>query len=381
MPVARLITYAAQDADELAADLRSRGFEVEIASPANIPNHSVDLVIRVEECASEQALRNAEELSKAEDIQVFIAPGAIIESLRPMITVPLVPESEEEVTAQVEAIAPAMPEEIVTVQQVSALVAAEDVVDDPVEAIVLPPLVQTESAFSGVQPSAPQEVFAELQEVVSQQLAASGAPVEEQISAHALEAEEVYPPSDWPIWQPLVDEQQEELVPVAAEVSAVGVGKPAAGLLRDWQNDRLFWRVAVVTSVVAIATLLLGVSAHRFSPLPRNLQNASDERVPFQKVTSDSALPQTAAEVSPAPPAEPAAEFKRVVARVPVVERPSPAEHLSKHVSRSKGVERAATRQRDDFVAEDTVVRFGKKPSPPMQAQKRSSIKHYSDLR
>ena len=376
MPLARLITNAGGDADELAADLRSRGFTVEVVSPDAIPSYSVDLEIRVEECASEQALRNVEELSKAEDIHVFIGPGAIVESLRPMITIPLVPEAEE-VVAEPAPIVSVVPDEVVTPQHLSSLAAEEDVVDE-VEAIELPPLVEASTS-----PIHAEEVYAELKDVVSQQIAASESPVEE--SVHALEAEEVYPPSDWPIWQPLAEEPKEELVPVAAaEVCAEPLRKSTSGLAGKWQNDRLFWRVAVVTSVVAVATLLLGVSTHRFSPLPRGLQSASEDAVPFQKAKGDVAAPQAVAEVPAAVPTTVAApEFKRVVAHVPVVERPSLAEHLAKHVDIAKRVQRAATRHEDDYVAEDTVVRFGKKKpvSPVVQAQKRSAIKHYSDLR
>src|SRR4051812_2701761 len=89
MPSARLITHAIEEAEELAADLRHRGFVVEVVSPDDIPAHSVDLQVRLEESSTEEALRSAEELSKTEDLHVFIAPGAIVESLRPMISVPL----------------------------------------------------------------------------------------------------------------------------------------------------------------------------------------------------------------------------------------------------------------------------------------------------
>ena len=376
MPLARLITNRAEDAEELAIDLRGRGFVVEIVSPELIPSHRADFEIRVEECSAEQALRSAEALSKTEDVHVFIAPGAIIETLRPVKMVSLVQEppvvvAEVEPVIDGEPVISVAPDQVLDVQNLSSSAEAEVVPEAP-----LPAEVPSEIAF------------AEMQKVVSEPLPAQDVPAVEEPIMQAIEGEEIYPPSDWPIWRPLENdgEPQAELVPVAIEGQFASVAavspKPVVSASRARGKDLLFWRVATAASVLAVSALVLGVSAHRFSPIPKGLGNSSEQRLPFTGGKVAAQDPAAAPSVVNSKPA-PTAELKRVVARVPVVERPSPAEHLTKHVERPKRVQHAATRHEDDYVADDTVIRYGKKKpaAPRVEAQKRSSIKHYSDLR
>ena len=78
MPLARIITRAVEESQELAADLRGRGFEVEIVSPFSVPTTRADLELRLEECTPEEALIRAGVLPETNDMAVFIAPGAIV---------------------------------------------------------------------------------------------------------------------------------------------------------------------------------------------------------------------------------------------------------------------------------------------------------------
>ena len=146
-------------------------------------------------------------------------------------------------------------------------------------------------------------------------------------------------------------------------------------------NERTFWQIAALVSVVAFGVFLLGMSAHRFSPLPRGLDISEEQHVPFDRANGGkSTSPETVADTTPNPPLAP--ELKRVVARVPVTEKPSPVEHIGKPTRQTHKVERAAKRQHDDYVAEDTVVRHSQKPaSTSLQAQKKAGIKRYTDLR
>ena len=91
MPLARIITRSTEESQEVAAQLRARGFEVEMALPGNVPARPADLELRVEECAPEEALRRAGALSGSEDLCVYIAPGAIA-GLRPIAVIPFLPE-------------------------------------------------------------------------------------------------------------------------------------------------------------------------------------------------------------------------------------------------------------------------------------------------
>jgi hypothetical protein len=77
MPLARIITRALQESQELAAELRGRGYEVEIVSPSEICTSPADLELQVEDCTPEEALIRAGVLPDRDDLSVFIAPGAI----------------------------------------------------------------------------------------------------------------------------------------------------------------------------------------------------------------------------------------------------------------------------------------------------------------
>ena|SRR5690349_20783186 len=77
MPLARIITRALQESQELVAELRGRGYEVEIVSPSEICTSPADLELQVEDCTPEEALIRAGVLPDRDDLSVFIAPGAI----------------------------------------------------------------------------------------------------------------------------------------------------------------------------------------------------------------------------------------------------------------------------------------------------------------
>lgn len=77
MPLARIITRALQESQELAAELRGRGYEVEIVSPSEVCASPADLELQVEDCSPEEALIRAGVLPDRDDMSVFIAPGAI----------------------------------------------------------------------------------------------------------------------------------------------------------------------------------------------------------------------------------------------------------------------------------------------------------------
>jgi hypothetical protein len=89
MPSARIKTLAVEDAHSLAEDLRTRGFVVEIVPRDKVSSDPVDLEVVLEECEPEAALHRAENIPDAQDLCVFVAPGALTEGNRPMQVVPL----------------------------------------------------------------------------------------------------------------------------------------------------------------------------------------------------------------------------------------------------------------------------------------------------
>src|SRR5580704_2881659 len=96
MPLARIITDSADDSLELSMQLRARGFRVETVPPGEIPSTPADLEVRLEECASEDVVSRAA-TKDSEDLWVFVAPGALDESMRPMRVIPLYPQIEPRV--------------------------------------------------------------------------------------------------------------------------------------------------------------------------------------------------------------------------------------------------------------------------------------------
>src|SRR5262249_5299579 len=90
MPLARIITDSVDESLELTMQLRSRGFQVETCPPGEVPITPADLEVRLEECNSEDVLMRTAQLSDADDLWVFVAPGALDDSVRPIRTIPLV---------------------------------------------------------------------------------------------------------------------------------------------------------------------------------------------------------------------------------------------------------------------------------------------------
>jgi len=137
MPLARIVTRLAEDTDALAKDLRARGFEVVTKLPDEISSEPADLEITVEECAFEDALSSASAIARAQDKRVFIAPGAITESLRPVSVIPFVrePELSSDPVQEVESdqsvqLASIQPSDNRSeTQQISPIAAPEPVVD------------------------------------------------------------------------------------------------------------------------------------------------------------------------------------------------------------------------------------------------------------
>src|SRR5947208_3363750 len=117
---------------------------------------------------------------------------------------------------------------------------------------------------------------------------------------------ESQPVSDWPIWQPISAEekaretmgpaeQQQPIydartsAPFALPLQRQGVPRSNMRRVRNsrllrhpiFTNERMFWRTATFAGVIAIG-LLLGMSAHRLSPLPASLQQGSGDLQPSE---------------------------------------------------------------------------------------------------
>jgi hypothetical protein len=224
MPLARIVTWLAEDTDALAKDLRARGFEVVTKSPDEISSGPADLEITVEECASEDALTSASRIARAQDKCVFIAPGAIVENLRPVPVIPLpamMPELEPELAY--DSVQPAESDEVEplaaihrledqpeTLEQIPVLEAAEAVVVDLSAAVAEPEVSEFALEIVSDPPLA-----APLAEELAEPLAEVTEPLveeEEELVAHEFSASVEFLPT-------LISEPVLE-VPLAAEVDS-----------------------------------------------------------------------------------------------------------------------------------------------------------------
>src|SRR5438046_6181624 len=190
------------------------------------------------------------------------------------------------------------------------------------------------------------------------------------------------PVSDWPVWQPTAAEekaretmgpaeQQQPIydartsAPFALPLQRQGVPRSTMRRVRNsrllrhliFTNERMFWRTATFAGVIAIG-LLLGMSAHRLSPLPASLQRGSGDLQPsetkpaaivpaeLKPVTRQSGagsratrLPKLSAELTPPPTA--ASKVNLASSKQPVMRSASDSS------------------ENDTDIAQDTVVRYG----------------------
>ena len=216
---------------------------------------------------------------------------------------------------------------------------------------------------------------------------------------------ESQPVSDWPIWQPISAEekaretmgpaeQQQPIydartsAPFALPLQRQGVPRSTMRRVRNsrllrhpiFTNERMFWRTATFAGVIAIG-LLLGMSAHRLSPLPASLQQRSVDLQPsetkpaaivpaeLKPVTRQSRagsratrLPKLSAEITPPPTA--ASKVNLASSKQPVMRSASDSS------------------ENDTDIAQDTVVRYGSRSgsSAVAPSQQKPSVKRNSDL-
>ncbi len=323
MPSARIKTLVVEDAYFLAEDLRTRGFVVEIVSPDKIPSAPVDLEVTLEECETAAALQRVDTHPEAEDLCVFVAPGALTEGYRPMRVVSLIPEAEAAVIAMPRALAvePAM------IEKVTAEAIAEEKVEEaiPVEAAVITPAVE---------------------ETKAPELRAREIPVSAEVPTIAPE-----------VWNVRIETARP--VRKAKTPSYVEAGRRLlAWCAQLSRNERALQKTATLVAmgaVTAVSVLVLGSTIHRLDPVPPS-------------VSESAMIPETTAaspEVSvPAPTQPKISPVPKVIAR------------------KTKAKSSRARNPEDDIVAKDFVIHFGRKPASRTQAKakKTSGVKYYSDL-
>src|SRR6266550_2060535 len=213
------------------------------------------------------------------------------------------------------------------------------------------------------------------------------------------------PVSDWPIWQPIsAEEKAREIMGPAEQQQPIYDARTSAPfapplprqavprstmrrvrnsrLLRHpiFTNERMFWRTATFAGVIAIG-LLLGMSAHRLSPLPASLQQGSGDLQPSE--TKPAAI--VPAELKPVTRQSRAGSRATRLPKLSADLTPPPTAASKVNLASSKQpVMRSASdsTENDTDIAQDTVVRYGSRSgsSAVAPSQQKPSVKRNSDL-
>jgi hypothetical protein len=368
MPLARIITDSVDESLELTMQLRSRGFQVETVAPGDVPSTPADLEVRLEECNSEDVLMRTAQVSEADDLWVFVAPGALDESVRPVrailpvasvIRIPEAKSSQSRPQVAPAVVPFAVPE------------------DDPILLELLEfnrqanAIVETE-----VRPTNGNGTHgAILESDVASPAAAvtlpAAVPKNGTVNRRTWEIPE---PSAEVVVFPATPESSVRTRSLGEDVALAGsreVSEPAPTSSADLR----FWRIASVAAALAIAALLLGVHVSRTPELAINTPQATstvDAKLlqPHQSATDVSTRSKPAV---PAPAKPPAAKTNKARVSRPPIEFASKTVRLHKRQSR-----RLAKPLSDDVIAKDTVVYFDRKGRPSVQ--KPTSDKRHSDL-
>src|SRR5437870_5793720 len=213
------------------------------------------------------------------------------------------------------------------------------------------------------------------------------------------------PVSDWPIWQPIsAEEKAREIMGPAEQQQPIYDARTSAPfalplqrqavprstmrrvrnsrLLRHpiFTNERMFWRTATFVGVIAIG-LLLGMSAHRLSPLPASLQQRSVDLQPSE--TKPAAI--VPAELKPVTRQSRAGSRATRLPKLSAELTPPPTAASKVNLASSKQpVMRSASdsSENDTDIAQDTVVRYGSRSgsSAVAPSHQKPAVKRTSDL-
>jgi hypothetical protein len=363
MPLARIITDSVDESLELTMQLRSRGFQVETVAPGNVPNTPADLEVRLEECDSEDVLTRTAQVSEADDLWVFVAPGALDERVRPMRTIPLYSAPLRGSDAK--------PVPLRRANAAPAVLPFAVPEDDP----ILLELYELNQRIRAVEAEVRPANGNGAQD--KHLAAASGLPAAvNRPAAHPgngtayASAVEISSGSADVVVFPSPTESKAALLPAAEPVASDALRRGS-----DWSPnssaDLRFWRIACITAVLAIGALLIGVNLSRTPELPGN----APRTVP--PVAAASSKPPHSAQVAPA-------NSKSATSAKPPAGAPTkstalqgPVKLASKTVRLHKApTGRSASPVHDEIIANDTVVYFDRNG----HRLTRKPDKHRSDL-
>lgn len=380
MPLARIITDAADDSVELAMQLRARGYRVETVAPGEVPSTPADLEVRVEECAADEVLTRADQTTESDDLWVFVAPGALDETARPIRTIPVVPESA---VARAEPVP--LPKPKAELPAILPLLSIDGLDED----LILAELREFPKAAAPMRSPEPQTTtsLVAVSEVTSTPLPEQTASTATDAFAQAVVVEsavviesegagsEREPTPDTP-----KDSPQDVVSPaidMATEPVANDVMIPAPAVVRTRRPVLLVrfnlrpWKIAFVSTALAIAGWFLVRTLHPgMGPAP--VQSTLLRAKPSPSFSQRPNVVPAQGQHTLTPPQVPAAGLTPA----------TPVHSKAVGVARSARTRHRplASPRRDGLIAEDTVVFYDRKPGPPRtKAQSAPGSKQYSD--
>ena len=379
MPLARIITDVADDSLELTMQLRARGYQVETVSPGAIPSTPADLEVRLEECASEDVVLQASNGVSAEDLWVYVAPGALDSGALPIRTIPLSTTPTVDHSSTSSKILSIVTKQKNERPSVLGSLAIDSHEEDPILAelhgfpvakVTQPPAEQLSAVIVTIPDLLPPPT---VPRVVTPARVESQSPVTPQPPSASIEL----PPTKW-----LVDPEkktparsQSSAIPIAPEPVRATIAMPSPSIRRPARRRNRWsvqpfqaacglailalvgWLLILIGRPQAAATSGRAESAAVSKPAPRSANKPSvAEMAPQQHVMKptaakvESTVTATATTVSPS-------NAHDAVAKAPKVHHD------------------------DGLIAADTVVFYdGKRPGPQRaKIQPEASVKHYSD--
>jgi hypothetical protein len=285
MPLARIITEHAEESLELAIQLRSRGFEVETVPPSQVPETPADLEIQLDACGADQILEQVISASADEDLNVFVAPGALDESFsaQPIrLAPPTFKRSPVETPAQFAEV---------------ASVAALDRTHDHSEVswtvpAAMPVEMESHEPITGHFDFEEAEI--ETNRVVEVEGASEHpAEIHAETGIHSTEGERA---TTLTVLE-APDLEQSEAEPVLpALVSRSPEPNPENKTSRWRRADTLFLRVAILAAALAAVVVVVGSVWQQRHPAAATLPTVGSQQVPFQKAQGQNSSGQKSAE-------------------------------------------------------------------------------------
>lgn len=421
MPLARIVTRAVEESQELAADLRGRGFDVEIVTPNAIPKTQPDVELRLEECTPEEALIRAGVLPETNDLAVFIAPGAIANrrervaapaaqqfstqrkwydsipgaTASPSAVLPfaLKPLEGNFTSAQTEITTTARANEMAVPQQVEPALQATAIDEDIRQDI------HRETADSTVVDLSDEPLFAEVPAVAASADRPLVMPSVK--SVHVSVPTPTQAIAEAMVTKPVADSRSGARLAAPRRSEPIRMGMPPstkAAPTMAWRRVRIPalarkspWPISMTAAGVAagaVLMLVMGAWMFRRGPVPAEMGSTAEDvhqAAPFTDNRTKPATPSSSSLGYAAPVVAERSETysSGIVPQAAAAITPPPS---PKKVTTQK---RASVKSRpsDDIVARDTVTRFAShtvksppKPKSKLAKPANDGIKRYSDL-